>query len=110
MKTPIFNVQGYLSTLLEGGLDKFRVTEGTSVTENEQTLVSLYPNPANNFVNLVVDKPGSLNILDVSGKQVGTQLILKQGVNRIQVPTAAGVYLCEIMVNNERHVQRLLVQ
>ena len=96
--------------LLEGGFDKFRITEGTSIDERESTVVSIYPNPVNNFFNLVVDKPGFVNIFDLSGKQIGIEKTLSQGVNLIQVPSSAGVYLCEVLVNNERHVQRLFVR
>jgi choice-of-anchor B domain-containing protein len=97
--------------LLEGGLDKFRVTEGTAINEqNERTTVSIYPNPANNFINVAVGKAGSLRVFDIAGKQIGNQKTLTKGVNRIQTPRTAGVYICEVTVNNERHVQRLLVQ
>ena len=97
--------------LLEGGLDKFRVTEGTGINEqNDRTKVSIYPNPANNFINVAVHRTGLLRFFDIAGKQIGIQKTLIKGVNRVQIPRTAGVYLCEVLVNNERLVQRLLVQ
>lgn len=96
--------------LVEGGLDKFRVVEPTGITEvGQKELVVIYPNPATNFVNLELSSSGLVKIYDVAGKLLLQQNALNTGVNQIEIPEVSGLYVCEVLVNNERHVQRLLV-
>jgi hypothetical protein len=95
--------------LVEGGLDKFRVVQPTDISEADYTeLVAIYPNPTSNVVNIKLSAIGTINIYDVAGKLVLQQNALSIGVNQIEIPVP-GVYVCEVLVNKERHVQRLLV-
>ena len=96
--------------LVEGGLDKFRVWDATSVEEvNQRELVTMFPNPANNFVNIDVSSNGHLQIFDATGKLVSNEIGLEVGQNEIALPVQSGMYICEITLNNERHFKRLLI-
>ena len=98
--------------LVEGGIDVFRILNATAIEERSENSVHVYPNPAQDFVNVNVSEAvnsGQVRILDVAGKLVLEMNQLKQGVNRIPLPDVAGVYLCEVVVDQQRSVSRLLV-
>lgn len=100
--------------LVEGGVDKFRIVEPTGVDQiDEQVRVWIYPNPASDFVNIQVMEEvgmGTVSVFDMTGKLIMEEKDLVKGVNSLAVPSASGVYVCEVLLNNERILQRLLVQ
>ncbi len=99
--------------LVEGGLDKFRIAEATSIDEETaNSEVFIYPNPAKGMVSINVTSEttkGIVKFYDVTGKLIYENNSLVRGVNQVVIPTLPGVYVCEVFVNNERHIQRLLV-
>jgi len=99
--------------LVEGGIDNFRITETTGVQDAEAGInVSIFPNPANDFVTITVSRPfgnGHVQLFDMAGKAVGNQYSIASGANVIRFPVAAGVYLCEVVVDGKRQIERLSI-
>lgn len=100
--------------LVEGGLDNFQVIEGTGIEDSQMAkTISLYPNPTSATVNILIPMGVDnclLNIYDAAGSLVSRSSKLINGLNSVNVPKSAGVYICEIIADGERNVQRLLVQ
>jgi len=101
--------------LVEGGLDGFRVYSTTAVADREKSIeVQVFPNPIDKgFVNVVLNGDftrGRAVIYEVTGKQIGEKSLQIRGLNQIDVPNLAGVYLLEIDTDGKRTVERLLVQ
>ncbi|MCB9187003.1 MAG: choice-of-anchor B family protein [Flavobacteriales bacterium] len=100
--------------LVEGGLDNFQVIEGTGIEDSQMAkTISLYPNPASATVNILIPMEIDncmLNIYDARGSLVSRSSKLINGLNSVNVPKSAGVYICEIIADGERNVQRLLVR
>ncbi|SRX76193.1 ice-binding family protein [Aequorivita antarctica] len=92
--------------------------DGNSITlgANENSLdkgLALYPNPADNVVNLVNRTNISLEkmmIYDINGRLVGqTDLRTMQGVKAVDVSSlASGVYVVQIIGDNASIVKRLI--
>lgn len=67
----------------------------------KETGISFYPNPAKNSLNILVEKPVksaiSVNIIDVTGKVVSSQIISNNTINQtIDIAAlASGVYLIQ---------------
>jgi hypothetical protein len=83
-------------------LANFNESCGLTVEENAEPQVSVYPNPATEFLNIEIsDEQMNYSLSDISGKLVDSG-ILGQGINAINVgglPT--GVYF--ITLKNERY-------
>ncbi len=97
-----YEVQYYLF------IDDFEVIEGNVVgineMENNSSSVSLYPNPANNMINIQSSEEiSSVQIFDMFGKTIGSYEVTGNettiGVNK----WAAGIYVAKIRTrdNNE---------
>lgn len=71
----------------------FKVYEGyDAVNENEAVSFNLYPNPANNSINVVAESAAEVQIMDMAGRTVMTVNAV-EGVNTINVADLAnGVY------------------
>lgn len=99
--------------LVEAGLDNFVIVETVGLADNTSNpAISIFPNPTSGSVNIQVHAPvnnGSLQFTDISGRKVGRSHQLIQGKNIISVPNTAGMYLCEVVVNGHRQIERLLV-
>ena len=72
---------------------------------NTGNKISVYPNPAKSFINILIDKPlldlNLLRIVDISGKVVFEDTFV-EGINNVQLPSNInpGVYLVEIRSGN----------
>lgn len=99
--------------VVEGGFDRFRINEGVGVGQIEESAaVSVYPNPAQGIVNVQIETPfvtASFRLLDVAGRTVSADHDLHFGLNNINVPNTAGVYLCEVIMDGQKTLTRLLV-
>ena len=97
---PVFNI-------VEGGLDKFEVTEGpASVNEADIFMMSAFPNPYSdkvriNFSSAAVNDRSVLQVTDVTGK-----LVLEERLNPVAgyIETGstlgAGIYFARIIGDN----------
>ncbi len=81
----------------------------TGIQENHLNRISVFPNPANDYVELKTDKTiKSVNILDLKGN-----LILSKNVNnnRIEISNLSkGIYILEVKSNNEVSRVRIIKQ
>jgi len=77
------------------------VTQPTNTSNISGTNIKLYPNPANNKINIVFDNSNDINsirITDITGRTVYTEIIANN-TNAITVNTShytPGIYFCEI--------------
>jgi hypothetical protein len=77
------------------------VTQPTNTSNISGTNIKLYPNPANNKINIVFDNSNDINsirITDITGRTVYTEIIANN-INAITVNTShytPGIYFCEI--------------
>jgi hypothetical protein len=89
---------------------------GVSTIGNEVKGFAVYPNPANDMVNVLFDteKPASIiSISDLSGRTLFTQNINGTGFQKTTVhlgSLAKGIYLVSITNGTSRSVQKVVVQ
>ena len=102
--------------LVEGGFDNFKAWDvpNLSVTEAEPVDFKVYPNPnGDEFFTLELNSITALftlTIRDIAGRIVSDPAQLRFGSNRIETPDESGIYLLEVTNNEEKMVQRLIVQ
>lgn len=100
--------------LVEGGIDDFEILDATAVEEMADGAdFVLFPNPASEFSTILINgnfTKAELRILDTAGRTVKQITRLNAGFNTVELPAAAGVYLCEVSVDGVRQVKRLIVQ
>ncbi len=83
---------------------------------NQETLISLYPNPANDYVNISISaKFGStacVSVYDMLGKEVRrTNNVLNNGAIHFPTGTIAnGIYTLKIVMNNKSYIEKLVVR
>jgi len=98
--------------LVEGGLDRFRIVESTGILESRSDpTVRMYPNPATDVLNIHLSnrvKNCELRIYDAAGRVIGKNMLVG-GLNSVNTPDRAGVYICEFQMDGQRQVERLLV-
>ena len=88
-------ISGAIDSILiggfEGGFDDFCISEdvtNSTISQNEKTF-SVYPNPANNILNILNSKENSLNtIYSINGSQVYSGYSLHIDISRLQ----SGIY------------------
>ena len=67
--------------------------------------ISIYPNPAKSFINILIDEPlldlNYIRIIDISGKIIFEDTFV-EGINNVQLPSNinSGIYLVEIRSGN----------
>jgi hypothetical protein len=93
-------------------LDNKNLVWQVGINEINPSVIKLSPNPATNFVNVVVGAPMKLEIYGIMGNLMATE-ILKEGSNIISVSNyASGVYIMKTIDNSTKQVftQKLIVQ
>jgi PKD repeat protein len=71
-----------------------------STEEMESTALTVYPNPAENELNITIDQNAIVHIINLAGQQVASERIVK-GNNTIDIQTiASGLYFAQIQTNN----------
>ncbi len=68
--------------------------------EYEKTALSVYPNPANNFINIKTgDRIGQVVVCDITGKQI---LFDETCLTRVNISSlSAGVYFVQVSIQNQ---------
>ena len=98
---------------LNGNPVNFEINSTTTSVANvaEEVAVSVYPNPATNVLVVKVSANATVQLLDVTGKQVLTQTTVnaneKQEINTESV--ASGVYLLKVSNSNFTSTKRVVV-
>ncbi len=89
----------------------FNVSNSTGINENKQNTVSVYPNPADNFVNVKVEGGNSarVEIYNISGSLV--ESIVSDGSDRINIGELPnGVYFVSVTSGDKKIVKRLVIR
>ena len=78
---------------------------------NNNNLVSIYPNPASEILNIVVSENATIELVDLSGKQVIMQTnIIANQKHELNVSTIAnGVYMIKVYSNTATTTQKIVI-
>ena len=106
-------IQGYLNPRMYEVLDLANHVPIISGTNNiEGTIIDIYPNPANNVLNIVSYNVGieKVNIYNLNG-----QLVLNKDVNNNQKTInisslESGIYIVDILSENNSVKRKLIVE
>jgi hypothetical protein len=80
-----------------------------NVDGNELTKLSIYPNPANDFVSIKLDESNEILVVDLQGKKVLRQ-VGQIGVNTLDLSTLSrGTYFIELEQEGAKVRQKLVV-
>ena len=90
----------------------------TGITDFNNVEVSMYPNPASNYVNVEVTSSDAQDfnakVVDMMGKTVYTDIFSHNGGTELyQIPVndlAKGVYFLHLNSSNGNHVQKFIVE
>lgn len=89
------------------------VGTGINVEAYNATNISMYPNPANNFVTLDLqgNNASSINIYTIGGQLALSEIILNENNKKLDISALnKGVYLYEVLDNDEIiHLSKLIV-
>jgi hypothetical protein len=99
-------------------LDAAPIMKFNTFTEESNSALRVYPNPANDFavvaLNLVKESQIAMKLIDVSGKTLAVKNYgSMSGMMNIELNTAtlqSGVYIVEFTVDNDKLVKRLVVE
>lgn len=105
-------------TIDNAGKSNIYGTSGINEEEMNTASFRMYPNPASTYAIVEVNLPSaadvSLRLVDMSGKEVSSRSFGSlESSSTIQLNTAglqSGVYLVEVLVNNQRMTKRLIVE
>lgn len=93
---------------------KSRKTPIVSVSENESTGISIYPNPSNELLNISALPEGEtlVDVVDITGKTVLTERSF--GIQNVQINTSSladGLYVVRVISNNKQvRAERIIVR
>lgn len=118
-KNPIWGTNYYRLKMVDQNLSSEHspVRDVMFDTENN-VVITLYPNPASQFVNLKIEGLASsdqlrLKIDDINGRKMLTKSLKASAPLIYQVNTAnfsTGIYLVRVSVNGKEYVVRLSIQ
>ncbi|WP_378173017.1 endonuclease [Aquimarina sp. SS2-1] len=81
-----------------------------SVDENEKSEISIYPNPADNFIMISAKgKQGNFEIFDTLGNLLLTKQPFEE-TSRVHFNLSSGLYLMRITYNNSSEIKRFMVK
>lgn len=110
-----YNIQGIAHypfserQLLPRNANDVELISGASIEENEIAF-DIYPNPANNNVNINTTVAANVDIISITGALVASQKVVS-GNNTINIAALpAGVYFVKITSENKITTQKLVVQ
>lgn len=103
-------LKGYLN----GAPVRFKIKEAvlTEIKEaNSETDIQIYPNPANELLNVIVTKKSVIQLLDIQGKEVLFEMKAKEN-EKTEIPTSnfkSGTYLLKIMNEHSVKIQQVVI-
>jgi len=78
------------------------------VGENSIAKLSIYPNPASDVFFINTEKNAKVTIYDISGRMIKTQEYTVSGINVSDLNP--GIYMAEIVIENARQVQKIIIK
>jgi hypothetical protein len=89
---------------------QYFVYDPTGIPELPISRLALQPNPARDFIQVLVPELGVLEVLDLAGKRVKENKLLL-GLNSISVnELAAGIYLFQFHSNSGVRIAKVIVE
>ncbi|MBD3635814.1 MAG: T9SS type A sorting domain-containing protein [Crocinitomicaceae bacterium] len=85
------------------------IAVGMNENTGQNVAVEIYPNPTTGNVTLEVDKSGTLEIFDASGKLLETKLLV-EGVNSLSFNYTPGIYVLKIKTDNGFTTRKLNIR
>jgi hypothetical protein len=96
---------------VEAFLNGERVAAEIKTDASSDVLVNIFPNPANEQLNVVVPQDANIQLLDASGKVISFMTL---SANKLQVlgtkDLASGVYMLKVYNDNFVTVRRVVIQ
>ena len=81
----------------------------TEISTNEEQVFQMYPDPANNFVQLSTDEEGKLEIIDFLGKVMHAESFKKS--SRINIQNfPSGIYCIQLQTTKHLYNKPLIIQ
>ena len=97
-----------------GRVSRIRLTDYLHKPETSSRKLSIYPNPAGNYVSIEmpVEKAGNLEVMDMAGRQYKCKIISSgQGVLKLETGNLPdGIYLLRISAAGSQYTARLMVR
>jgi hypothetical protein len=114
MDVPISTVEYYVTAVYTGGeSDPSNTVEVvvTSVIDNKESLIKIYPNPASNVLNIEAGaNVQMLTIMNTAGQMV-YQNSIEQGTTRIDINDyRSGVYILQIESEGQKITRKIVVE
>jgi hypothetical protein len=113
----VYSVIGASGTCTTSATFTVKVIECVGIDEvvSTETVFSLYPNPANDYLSVYYGtcafSEGSFALEDTQGRVIKS-INLKDGTGTIELPLnglSAGVYVCKLQVNSENVVTKKVI-
>ncbi len=80
------------------------------VTEIDDSRISVYPNPASNYVNIFSKTAGTMDIYNISGLLVKSNKI-NNSVKRVDISDlSSGIYIIKVNMENQSFTQKLVIE
>jgi hypothetical protein len=80
------------------------------ISENNQDVISIFPNPAEDFVNIDLKETSFVELYDMLGRQIFSRILLA-GNNRVELNKVInGIYLVRISSEHGISYQKLLIK
>lgn len=85
-----------------GGLQLFENMLPLQVSESDQELFKVFPNPARRFVRMLASKPGRMTIFNLKGQAITTMHLQQGQLRRLQTQDwASGLYVFSFETDNK---------
>lgn len=86
-----------------------QVTADTVITGiEEDKAVSVYPNPASDFLTIQTEDQSEVTLIDLTGRKVFTSVGKEQRIALNDF--SSGVYIVKVSTANHRYLRRVLIQ
>lgn len=106
-----------LASDMQNGLFVLKMDEALNVSKNEKHQLKTFPNPANNYFNIITEsafgKNALLFITDMSGKKVyENQLNIQSDVTRVEIgeSLSTGIYLINLTIEGKNKIGKLIIE
>lgn len=81
----------------------------SSIVNSVEDVFSVYPNPANDMINIELKDIGKIEIIDLEGNVIYKKDILKAGVNEIDISQfSSGTYIIKYYSNQEVYFNKFI--